>query len=199
MLALVHMPSPYLQIASERCSTTNVVTIPGCLDGVWAVDNTIGMIITLALACGSTFTAPSANAWLTGNYYAAPGQINAVAATSDVFRITGVIVVPGIEAPSAARSPLIMRPYDQELLACQRYYWKDASPRNMSAYVQDFSFRLINHPYPVQMRATPTVTGTVTQGSPGFATSNTVFIASATSVPIGNGCNLTLSIADARL
>ena len=41
---------------------------------------------------------------------------------SDIFRITGVVVLPGIEAPSAARSPLIMRPYDQELLTCQRYW-----------------------------------------------------------------------------
>jgi len=40
----------------------------------------------------------------------------------DTFRITGVVVLPGIEAPSAARSPLIMRPFDHELLTCQRYY-----------------------------------------------------------------------------
>jgi hypothetical protein len=53
----------------------------------------------------------------------------AVAATSDVFRITGVVVLPGIEAPSAARSPLIMRPYDQELLICQRY-WQKSYDRN---------------------------------------------------------------------
>src|SRR4029077_2126563 len=28
----------------------------------------------------------------------------------------------GVELPSAARSALIMRPFDQELMACQRYY-----------------------------------------------------------------------------
>jgi hypothetical protein len=41
-----------------------------------------------------------------------------------VFRLTGVVVLPGIEAPSAARAPFIMRPFDQELLLCQRYYEK---------------------------------------------------------------------------
>jgi len=61
---------------------------------------------------------------LAGDYYGAPGQVNAVAATSDWFRVSGVVILPGIEAPSAARSPLIMRPYDQELLTCQSYWRK---------------------------------------------------------------------------
>jgi hypothetical protein len=38
------------------------------------------------------------------------------------MRISGVTVLPGIEAPSAARSPFIMRPFDQELVTCQRYF-----------------------------------------------------------------------------
>jgi hypothetical protein len=100
----------------------NTVTIPGCADGVWANDNTIGVLIVFALAMGSANTAPSANAWLPANYSAAPGQINGVAATSDIFRITGVTVLPGNEAPSAARSPFVMRPYDQELVTCKRYW-----------------------------------------------------------------------------
>jgi hypothetical protein len=50
--------------------------------------------------------------------------VNAVAATSDSFRLTGLVVLPGIEAPSAARSPFIMRSFDQELVVCQRYYEK---------------------------------------------------------------------------
>jgi hypothetical protein len=79
------------------------------------------MCIELVTACGTTYTAPSANSWVTGSYIAAPGQVNGIAATSDTMRIAGFIVLPGIEAPSAARSPLIMRPYDQELLTCQRY------------------------------------------------------------------------------
>ena len=102
-----------------------VVTIPGCTDGTWAFDNTLGMAIAFAQVCGTNLTAPSANNWLTTTapgYIAAPGQVNSVAATSDVFRITGVVVLPGLEAPSAARSPLIMRPYDQELVTCMRYW-----------------------------------------------------------------------------
>jgi hypothetical protein len=98
------------------------VTFPGCPDGVWKTDNLVGISVLFALACGATLTAPSTGVWHNASYVAAPGQVNGVAATSDAFRITGVVVLPGIEAPSAARASLIMRPYDQELLTCQRYY-----------------------------------------------------------------------------
>jgi hypothetical protein len=103
-------------------SQFNVATIPGDTSGSWLNTNGIGMYLAFSAACGTTYTAPSANSWLAGNYVAAPGQVNGVATTSDSFRITGVVVLPGTEAPSAARSSLIMRPYDQELLTCQRYY-----------------------------------------------------------------------------
>ena len=102
----------------------NAITIPGDTAGTWAIDNTTGMEISFTMASGTTYTAPSANAWVAGNFIAAPGQINAVASTTNSFRFTGVVVLPGIEVPSAARSPLIMRPYDQELITCQRYYEK---------------------------------------------------------------------------
>jgi hypothetical protein len=62
--------------------------------------------------------------WTAGDFYGANGTINGVAVASDTMLITGVVVLPGIEAPTAERSPLIMRPYDQELVACRRYYQK---------------------------------------------------------------------------
>lgn len=98
------------------------VTIPGCTDGTWAADYTGGLSIAFVNACGTTSTAPSAGSWQVGNYVAAPGQVNGATSTADVFRITGVVIFPGIEAPSAARAPLIMRPYDQELILCKRYW-----------------------------------------------------------------------------
>ena len=100
----------------------NTITIPGCTDSTWLINNSAGLMIYFAMGAGSTRIAPSANAWVTGSYIGAPGQVNGVAATTDVFRITGVVILPGLEAPSAARSPLIMRPYDQELVTCRRYW-----------------------------------------------------------------------------
>ena len=135
----------------------NTVTIPGCVDGVWEKANLVGMNVIFSLGCGTTYTAPTANIWLNVQYSAGPGQINAVAATSDTFRITGVIVLPGTEAPSAARSPLIMRPYPQELDICKRY-WRLITPdtrfdaRNASSILE------WSYPLSPEMRVSPTVT-----------------------------------------
>ena len=146
----------------------NTITIPGDTVGTWARDNTTGMQIVFGLGSGTANTAPSANTWSTGSYSAAPGQINGVAATSDSFRITGVVVLPGIEAPSAARSPLIMRPYDQELITCKRYYQK------FPGIVVDINTVCQSFPYPVEFRAQPALSG----GGAGFNTAS----ASTTSV-----------------
>jgi hypothetical protein len=151
----------------------NVVTIPGDTAGTWAADNTLGMVITFAIAApvGGTYTAPTLNSWLAGNYFAGIGQINAVAATSDAFRITGVVVLPGVEAPSAARSPYIMRPFDQEITTCRRYYFKSYPYGILPGTVLSAGFNtvfLAGAPsgtycsghiiFPTLMRASPSVT-----------------------------------------
>jgi hypothetical protein len=128
----------------------NTITIPGCVDGVWNKDNASGIIVQFVIASG--IVAPAANTWFSAGYQAAPGQTNGVASTSDVFRITGVVVLPGIEAPTAAQSPLIMRPYDQELVTCQRYYEK--APAVVRATGQLY----LVAPWKVSKRATPTLT-----------------------------------------
>ena len=99
----------------------HTVTIPGDQTGTWFADSTAGLIINFCMGSGTTFIAPTNNSWLAGNYIAATGQVNALQSTADVFRLTGVVVLPGTDAPTAARSPLIMRPYSQELLLCKRY------------------------------------------------------------------------------
>jgi hypothetical protein len=140
----------------------NTITIPGDTTGTWATDNTGSMFLSFAQACGTNFAVPSANTWSAGNYVAAPGQVNGVGATSDVFRITGVSVHPGNEAPSAARSPFIMRPYDQELATCKRYWQKYNMVVDTAAAFQAF-------PFPVEMRSNPTITG----GGAGFNSTTT--------------------------
>jgi hypothetical protein len=75
------------------------------------------------MMCGTTYQT-AAGVWTAGNFNAVPGTINGAAAVTDYMQITGVVVLPGIELPSAARAPFIMRPFDQELSLCQRYYEK---------------------------------------------------------------------------
>jgi hypothetical protein len=97
------------------------VTIPGDVASLWAKDNTTGFSILFCMAAGTNI-AGAPGAWGSTNYGGAIGTVNGVAATTDTFQMTGLIILPGLEAPSAARSPLIMRPYDQELVTCQRYF-----------------------------------------------------------------------------
>ena len=109
-------------------NTTNTweyktTTIPGCVDGTWAKDNTIGMNVYITMMAGSSRQI-TANTWANSVAFGVTGTINGVTATTDYMMLTGVVVLPGIEAPSAARSALIMRPYDQELLTCMRYFEK---------------------------------------------------------------------------
>jgi hypothetical protein len=100
------------------------ITVPGDTTGTWNKGNTTGMRITFTYLSGSTFLTATSGSWLAGNYIGVPGIANNAATTSDTMLVTGVVVLPGTEAPSAARSALIMRPYDQELLTCQRYWQK---------------------------------------------------------------------------
>jgi hypothetical protein len=73
--------------------------------------------LNICVAGGASRTGTSGG-WAGSDYSGAASTTNGVAATSDTFQITGVIAVPGIELPAA----LIMRPADQELRLCQRYY-----------------------------------------------------------------------------
>jgi hypothetical protein len=133
----------------------NVITIPGDAAGTWAVGNATGISLAFTTAEGGMFTspAPAVSSWVDGNYVAAPGQVNGLSSTANQFRITGVIVLPGIEAPTAAQSPLIMRPYDQELLTCKRYWQSVAWAINgVSGIAGNVGG---NAMYPVTMRASP--------------------------------------------
>ena len=176
---LFHVPGVYSGVirngALNRCyaftythaaadvAQYNVITIPGDTTGTWASDNTTGMQIVFTFAAGSGNVAPSANSWLAGGYIAAPGQVNGASATTNTFRITGVIVLPGNEAPSAARSPFVMRSYQDELLICKRYFYNGVPPLvGVAASATNLNRLSCRHPLP--MRASPTiaVTSTIT-------------------------------------
>jgi hypothetical protein len=133
----------------------NTITVPGDTAGTWSVDNTTGIVLVFEVACGTAMVAPSANTWLGAQYHGVSGQTNGIAATSDVFRLTGVTVLPGSQAPTAAQAPLIMRPYDQELLLCKRYFYNGVPPLRGAGPSRYGCL------HPVTMRAVPTATMTV--------------------------------------
>ena len=95
----------------------------GDTSGTWLADTGVGLSLNICLAGGSSRTG-TAGAWGGSDYSGAASTTNGVAATSDTFQITGVIVLPGIELPAADRAALVMRPADHELSApngCRRY------------------------------------------------------------------------------
>ena len=99
-----------------------VVTIPGPTVGAWPADNGPSAAVAFTLMAGAAVsTAP--NVWTNGPFVASTGAMNGVTA-GNTMHITGVVMLPGIVALTAARSPFLMRPADEELTLCQRYYFK---------------------------------------------------------------------------
>jgi hypothetical protein len=97
------------------------VTIPGDTSGAWLNTNGIGLRLRFCCGCDAALQG-TANVWGSGLFLGSSAQTNFFVTTNNVVCITGLVVLPGIEAPSATRAPFIMRPFDQELLLCQRYW-----------------------------------------------------------------------------
>jgi hypothetical protein len=90
--------------------------------GTWLNDNNVGMVVTICLAGGSSRVG-TAGAWATTTspgLVGVTGTSNGVGATSDVFYLSNVIALPGLELPPSDRAAFAMRPADQELMLCQR-------------------------------------------------------------------------------
>ena len=147
----------------------NTVTIPGDTTGTWNKDNTIGMYVSFAYASGTNYHASGTNIWTASGAVTASTQVNGASSSANFNSILACVVLPGNEAPSAARSPLIMRPYDQELVTCQRYYCRSyphgiangtasvGSYITMTAIGRSGTTVAGNLSFPGPMRATPTI------------------------------------------
>jgi hypothetical protein len=100
-------------------------TIPGDVSGTWLKDNGVGIYFDILLGGKETTPAVAAAGWGAGPAKAqTTNSTNLMATINNATIVCGFVVLPGSEAPPAARSPFIMRPYDQELLTCKRYLWR---------------------------------------------------------------------------
>jgi hypothetical protein len=141
------------------------ITFPGCTDGTWDSGNGKGLWIDFCLLTGTSGLA-TPDVWSSTVGFGSTGQTNFLAAANAPVQLTGVVVLPGTQAPTAAQSPLIMRPYDQELLTCQRYYQKFSDANSflsVSGYGLAGSQPQFAFPLGVEMRTSPTtaiLTGT---------------------------------------
>jgi hypothetical protein len=107
------------------------VSIPGDVAGTWVGNtNGIGLELCITLASGTNYQAAS-GAWGSTGAITVPAAVNGVAATTDVFQITGVTLQSGTLIPTAAQSVGMKRPFSEDLILCRRYLWcsKPSAPR----------------------------------------------------------------------
>jgi len=124
-------------------------------------DGTCGMLVTWWLQAGSAFTSGShTSGWYSGNSNRAVGQVNVTDSTSNDFYLTGVQLEVGDTATDFEH-----RIYGDELARCQRYYQVlDSSLSNGAYYRYCNAFMSAStagqgtYHFPVEMRATPTLT-----------------------------------------
>ena len=133
------------------------VTIPGLTASGIANDNGIGLNIYWFLSAGSDYTSSDSTSWVTtaDSKYAYGHAINLTDSTSDYLALAGVQLEVGDVATDFEH-----RSYGDELLRCQRDYYKHIAGNNLvvclgfssatnqvSGYIQ----------FPTTMRATPSI------------------------------------------
>jgi hypothetical protein len=108
---------PFSYTLAANTWTTVNITIPGCPDGVWPIDNTLAMYLFLNMGAGSGIKGTN-GAWASALYRSSSSATGSITNTSGAtFYITGVQLEKGSTATS-----FDYRPYTTELQLCQRYY-----------------------------------------------------------------------------
>ena len=131
------------------------VTIAGDTTGTWLTDTGIGVQCVFDLGTGSTYRG-TAGAWAAANYVGVTGAVSMISTTNATWDITGV----QFEVGSVA-SPFERRSYGNELVLCQRYFYKMlASGANQyvgSGLCQNATLVYAFISFPVTMRTEPAI------------------------------------------
>ena len=132
--------------------------------GVIDDDNGVGIQIFWNLAQGSTYTGGTDDTWSTNpNHFATTNQVNWMDSTSNNFYLTGVQLEVGSNA-----SDFEHRSYGDELQSCRRYFLRyygndsPSYPRWFDPAYTTGAYMGGSFSFPVQMRATPSLSATVT-------------------------------------
>lgn len=101
------------------------IGIPGISTGTWPpASGVVGLYVCICLAGGANRLGVT-SAWATTTSpgkVGVTGTVNGVAATTDVFRIGQIMLVPGNRLPSGLLSPRFFRPQHIESELARRYY-----------------------------------------------------------------------------
>jgi hypothetical protein len=131
------------------------ITIAGDTTGTWiGATNGVGLTVNLGLGVGSTYSG-TANSWAAADYRSATSATSVVGTSGATFYLTGVQIEVGSSATGYE-----YRLYNQELIACQRYYFKFLPVTGTSYFTTGWSETttaangVVN--FPVQLRTNPT-------------------------------------------
>lgn len=127
------------------------ITLSGGLitAGTWNWTTGVGLEISFALTCGTTFHT-TAGAWQSGNYLATASQVNVFDTIGNAFGLTGVQLEVGSVATEFEH-----RSIGLELALCQRYFQNlSGDSAGYTTTTMSINYRV---PYPVPMRTTPTI------------------------------------------
>jgi hypothetical protein len=145
-------------------------SIPGDTTGTWEKATSAGLLFSI-FPSGKAASPVAPGSWSTTNAAQTTNSINLLGTNNNQTIVTGLIVLPGIELPSTSRAPLIMRPFDQELMLCQRYYEKsyrylhapgtvtnDGALASISPAAVSYMSIAQGYPFRVVKRVQPTMT-----------------------------------------
>jgi hypothetical protein len=138
-------------ISAANTWEQKTVTVVGDTSGTWLTNNGIGINVQFSIGADSG-SSGTAGAWSGSNFQSATGAVSVVGTSGATFFITGV----QLEAGSVA-TPFERRPFGTELALCQRYY----SMNGLGNGTAISSGAYDTHPFPVTMRAAPTITKSV--------------------------------------
>jgi len=143
-------------ISSANTWTQISVTITGDTTGTWLTTNGTGILVSIGLGNGTTYSG-TAGSWSGNYYFSATGATSVVGTNGATFYITGV----QLEVGSSATGFEYVN-YQTSLANCQRYYWKVSgdgasiggfgSGQCASSVTANIIFS-----YPVTMRTAPTI------------------------------------------
>jgi len=141
-------------ISSANTWEYKTITIAGDTSGTWLTTNGKGMQIYFCIGAG-TSNQGTAGSWGATTLLAPTGQTSVVGTNGATFYITGVQLEQNTSATSFER-----RLYNQELAACQRYYYRQTAGavgvRFGCGQAYATTNAVIASQFPVTMRTAPT-------------------------------------------
>ena len=140
-------------------------TVPAASSTQIDNDNSSELQVNFWLHAGSTYSSGTMSASLAPitNANRAAGIGSIFASTDNEIEITGIQLEVGSQA-----TPFEHRSFEEELGLCQRYYYQHVMGGTSGPRAQQYhaNYKLYDDWFPVTMRAAPTGTVTVNNGSP---------------------------------